>query len=100
MTHIRPWMSFKFDQIRPRTTELAPLERLKIDVATFSRLLLIKSMFNLLLMRKCMISNDVCNFYYLIMVFPGYLLFHLIVGKLFSLQNLALSLSLNVLQKC
>ena len=28
-----------------------------------------------------------------IMVFPGYLLFHLIVSKLFPLQNLALSLS-------
>ena len=34
-----------------------------------------------------------------IMVFPGYLLFHLIVSKLFPLQNLALSFSLNVLQK-
>ena len=34
-----------------------------------------------------------CNFYSLIMVFPGYLLFHLIVDKLFSLKNLALSLS-------
>ena len=34
-----------------------------------------------------------CNFYSQVMVFPGYILFHLIVGKLFSLQNLALSLS-------
>ena len=34
-----------------------------------------------------------CNFYSLIMVFPVYPLFYLIVGKLFSLQNLALSLS-------
>ena len=33
------------------------------------------------------------TFYSLIMVFPGYLLFHVIVGKLFSLQNFALSLS-------
>ena len=29
-----------------------------------------------------------CNFYSLIMVFHGYLLFYLIVGKLFSLPNL------------
>ena len=40
-----------------------------------------------------------CNFYSLIMVFPRYLLFHLTVGKLFSLQNLGLRLSLNALQK-
>ena len=35
MTYIRAWMSSKFGQIRPRTTELAGLERLKIDVASF-----------------------------------------------------------------
>ena len=35
----------------------------------------------------------VCNFYSLIMVLPGCLLFHLIVDKLFFLQNLALNLS-------
>ena len=34
-----------------------------------------------------------CNSYSQIMVFPGYLLFHLILFKLFSFQNLALSLS-------
>ena len=34
-------MSFKFGQIRPRTTKLAALERLKNDVATFSLLLFI-----------------------------------------------------------
>ena len=31
-----------------------------------------------------------CNFYSLIMVFPGYLLFHLVEGKLFSLQSMVL----------
>ena len=29
MTYIRAWMSLKFSQIRPRTTELAALKRLK-----------------------------------------------------------------------
>ena len=29
MTYIRAWMSLKFDQIRPQTTELAALKRLK-----------------------------------------------------------------------
>ena len=29
MTHIRAWMNLKFDQIRPWTTELAALKRLK-----------------------------------------------------------------------
>ena len=38
MTYIRAWMSSKFGQIRPRTTELPAIERLKIDVVTFSRL--------------------------------------------------------------
>ena len=37
MTYIRAWMSSKFGQIRPGTTELAALERIKIDVAPFSR---------------------------------------------------------------
>ena len=41
MTFIKAWMSSKFGQIRHWTTELAALERLKIDVATFSRLLFI-----------------------------------------------------------
>ena len=36
MTCIRAWMSSKFGQIRPWTTELPALERLKIDVAPFS----------------------------------------------------------------
>ena len=29
MTYIRAWMSLKFGQIRPRTTEIAALKRLK-----------------------------------------------------------------------
>ena len=29
MTCMRAWMSLKFDRIRPRTTELAALERMK-----------------------------------------------------------------------
>ena len=37
MTYIRAWTSSKFGQIRSGTTELAALEHLKIDVATFSR---------------------------------------------------------------
>ena len=47
MTHKRAWMSSKFDQTRPQTTELAALERRKKDFATFSRLLLIQSILNL-----------------------------------------------------
>ena len=39
------------------------------------------------------IGNKKCNFHSLILVFPLYLLFRLIVDKLFSLQNLAFSLS-------
>ena len=39
------------------------------------------------------LSVLMCNFFSLIMVFPGYFLLHLILGKLFSLQNFALSLS-------
>ena len=35
MTYIRAWMSLKFGQIRPRTTELAALKRPKIDVSIF-----------------------------------------------------------------
>ena len=35
MSYIRAWMSLKLGQIPPRTTELAALERLKLDVATF-----------------------------------------------------------------
>ena len=35
MTYIRAWMSSKFGQIRPRTTELPAHERLKINGATF-----------------------------------------------------------------
>ena len=29
MTYIKAWMSSKFDQIRPRTIDLADIERLK-----------------------------------------------------------------------
>ena len=35
MTYIRAWMSLKFGRIQPRPTELAAIERLKLDVATF-----------------------------------------------------------------
>ena len=35
MTYIRARMSLKFGQIQPRTTELAALKRLKIDVSFF-----------------------------------------------------------------
>ena len=37
MTYIRVWMSSKFGQIQSGITELAALERIKIDVAPFSR---------------------------------------------------------------
>ena len=40
----------------PLTMELAALERLKIDVTTFSPLLLIRSFSNLQVMRTCVIS--------------------------------------------
>ena len=40
-TCINAWMGLHFGHIPPLTTELAALERLKIDVTTFSRLLLI-----------------------------------------------------------
>ena len=52
MTYIRAWMSSKFGQIRPQTTEWAALERQKKSpstyngengVSTFSRLFLIRS---------------------------------------------------------
>ena len=49
-------MSLNIGQIPPLTTELADLERLKIDVTTFSRLLLIRSFLNLQVMRTYMIS--------------------------------------------
>ena len=62
IAHIRAWMSSKFDQIRQRTTELAALERLKIVVTTLSCLLLIQSILNLWLMRKCMIFRKSSNF--------------------------------------
>ena len=40
----------------PLTTELAALELLKIDMSTFSRLLLICSFINLQVTRTCLIS--------------------------------------------
>ena len=54
MTCMRAWMSSKFGRIRPRTTELAALERMKKipytyngenNVITFSQLVLIGSFF-------------------------------------------------------
>ena len=36
MTHIRAWMSSKFDQIETQTTELAALERLKLMLFMFA----------------------------------------------------------------
>ena len=41
MTYMRAWIGLKFGQIRSQTKELAAFERLKIDVANFSRLLYI-----------------------------------------------------------
>ena len=54
MIYIRAWMSSKFGQIRPRTTELAALECLKIDVATFSWLFFIRSFSYVQVMITCM----------------------------------------------
>ena len=62
MICMRAWMSSKFGQIRPRTTELAALERMKKipltykrenDVITFSPLFLIGSFSYLQVMRTC-----------------------------------------------
>ena len=62
MTYIRACISSKFGRIRPRTTELAALERRKKFsytyngenyVITFSRLFLIGSFSYLLVMRTC-----------------------------------------------
>ena len=50
-------MTLKIGKIQPQSTKLSALERLKIDVATISRLLLIWSIFNLsYVLRTCMIS--------------------------------------------
>ena len=35
ITYIRAWTYLKFSQIRPQTTELAALQRQKINIATF-----------------------------------------------------------------
>ena len=62
MTCMIAWMSSKFGRIRPRTTELAALERMKKipqtyngenDVITFSELFLIGSFSYFLVMRTC-----------------------------------------------
>ena len=55
-------MSLNFGQIPPLTTKLAALERLKIDVTTFSLLLLIRSFLNLQVMRIYIISRMSSNF--------------------------------------
>ena len=55
-------MNLNFGQIPPLTTKLAALERLKIDVTTFSQLLLIRSFLNLQVMRTCTISLMSSNF--------------------------------------
>ena len=46
MTYISARLSSKFGQILPVATELAVLKRKKIEVATFSRLLFIRSILN------------------------------------------------------
>ena len=61
-TCIKAWMSLTLGQIPPLTMELAALERLKIDVTTFSLLLLIRSFSNLQVMRTCIISWMSSNF--------------------------------------
>ena len=62
ITWMRAWMSSKFGRIRPRTTELAALERMKEipltynrenDVITFSPLFLIGSFSYLQITRTC-----------------------------------------------
>ena len=61
MTCMRAWMSSKFGRMRPRTTELAALERIKNtidyngehDVITFSPLFLIGSFSYFQVMRIC-----------------------------------------------
>ena len=62
MTCMRAWMSSKFGGIRPWTTELTALERMKKipltyigenDVITFSPLFLIGSFLYLQVMRTC-----------------------------------------------
>ena len=55
-------MSLIFSQIPPLTTELAAIERLNIDVTTFSRLLLIRFFLNLQVMRTYMIAWMSLNF--------------------------------------
>ena len=46
---------FEFGQIIPLTTELSVFERLKINVITFSRLLLTRSFLNSQVMKTCII---------------------------------------------
>ena len=49
-------MTLKIGKIQPQSTKLSALERLKIDVATISRLLLIWPILNSYVLRTCMIS--------------------------------------------
>ena len=44
-TCIKTWIRLNFDQTAQLTTELAAIERIKIDVTTFSQLLYINQMF-------------------------------------------------------
>ena len=55
MTHVSS-DDIKIGKIQPQSTKLSALERLKIDVATISWLLLFWSILNLYVLRKCMIS--------------------------------------------
>ena len=57
MTHIRPWMSSYFDQIRPRTTELAPLERLNNLCRHFFSFAIDQINVQFVVNEECMISN-------------------------------------------
>ena len=56
-TCIKAWMSLNLGQIPPLTIELAALQRLKIDVTTFSPLLLIRTFSNLQVMRACIMDE-------------------------------------------
>ena len=69
MTWMRAWMSSKFCGIRPRTTELAALERMKKvpcngenNVITFSQLFLIGSFSYFQVMRRIRVVSPVGRF--------------------------------------
>ena len=62
-TCTKAWMSSNFGQIPLLYTNLAALEHLKIDVATFSPLLLIRSIFKLDVTGTCIVPRTSSNFY-------------------------------------